>query len=391
MTNELQELIRRAPSLRIGDVAKTSGGSTPSRSRKDFWVSGKAKGLPWVRTAEIRFEPIFETQEAVSETALRECSLAVGLPGTVLVAMFGEGKTRGLSAVLEIEATFNQACFAIFPNEAFVPEYLQLWLRNKYRELRQLAKGRGGSQANLNGSILENLKVPWVQKHIQTTIVDSLQKRLEFSAEARKAAAKQQAELGRLADSIIFESLKCAEVRTERLFAALDEVCSGIGNEWERYRVLGATRAGIAPARERPGKKAEHYKPVTAGTVFYNPMRILIGSIAFVDESDEPGITSPDYVVLKGKPSVVDSRWFYYWLRSPLGERCIQSLARGAVRERMLFNRLAEGEIELPDYHTQVKASKALAQIEPMRSAIEAQIAELDLLPQKLLAEIFEV
>ena len=97
-----------------------------------------------------------------------------------------------------------------------------------------------------------------------------------------------------------------------------------------------------------------------------------------------------DYVVLKGRPGVVDSRWFYYWLRSPLGERCIQSLARGAVRERMLFNRLAEGEIELPDYETQVKASKALAQIKPMRAAIRKQIAELELLPQKLLAQVFE-
>src|SRR5437588_4901014 len=108
-------------------------------------------------------------------------------------------------------------------------------------------------------------------------------------------------------------------------------------------------------------------------------MLILIGSIAFVDEGDEPGITSPDYVVLKGKPGMVDSRWFYHWLRSPLGERCIQSLARGAVRERMLFNRLADGKIELPDYDTQVKASKALARVKPMRAAIQTQIAEIEL------------
>jgi type I restriction enzyme S subunit len=55
----------------------------------------------------------------------------------------------------------------------------------------------------------------------------------------------------------------------------------------------------------------------------------------------------------------------------------------------MLFNRLAEGEIALPDYRTQVKASKALAQIKPMRAAIKQQIAELELLPQKVLAQIF--
>ena len=194
-------------------------------------------------------------------------------------------------------------------------------------------------------------------------------------------------EVEALESSIIGQSVISTNVR--RLSDSLDEVKHGVGGDWRSSKVLGATRSGLAPAKERPGKHAERYKPVTAGTVFYNPMRILIGSIAFVDEDDEPGITSPDYVVLKGKSGVVDSRWFYYWLRSPLGDRCIQSLARGAVRERMLFNRLAEGEIELPDYDTQVKASKALAQIKPMRAAIQKQLAELELLPQKLLAQVF--
>jgi type I restriction enzyme S subunit len=73
----------------------------------------------------------------------------------------------------------------------------------------------------------------------------------------------------------------------------------------------------------------------------------LIRSIAFVDNDDEFGITSPDYVALQGKAQQVDSRWFYYWLRSPYGVQCINSLARGAARERMLFNRLAEGSILL--------------------------------------------
>ena len=126
------------------------------------------------------------------------------------------------------------------------------------------------------------------------------------------------------------------------------------------------------------------------GTVFYNPMRILIGSIAFVDEDDVPGITSPDYVVLRGKRGAVDSRWFYHWLRSPIGTQCILSLARGAVRERMLFNRLAEGEIMLPSFDVQQRASTAFKELRPMKQAIQKRLAEMDLLPQKILARAFE-
>ncbi len=173
--------------------------------------------------------------------------------------------------------------------------------------------------------------------------------------------------------------------------AVLDEVKQGIGEDWASHPVLGATRDGLAPAKEPPGKQAHKYKPAVPGTVFYNPMRILIGSIAMVDEDDTPGITSPDYVVLRGKPGVVDSRWFYYWLRSPLGANCIQSLARGAVRERMLFNRLAEGEIALPSFADQQRASAALKELKPLKRALEARLAEINLLPQKILSAAFEM
>jgi type I restriction enzyme S subunit len=94
----------------------------------------------------------------------------------------------------------------------------------------------------------------------------------------------------------------------------LTEIKSGIGADWAKYPVLGATRGGLAPAKEPPGKNPERYKPVFPGTIFYNPMRILIGSVAFVDEGDEPGITSPDYVVFQGKDGKVDSRRFPYEL-----------------------------------------------------------------------------
>ncbi len=157
---------------------------------------------------------------------------------------------------------------------------------------------------------------------------------------ARKALEWQKQEIVNLANAFIRESIEQTSVTETRLGEVLEEVKKGIGENWQDYPVLGATRAGLAPAKEPPGKHPQRYKPVFCGTVFYNPMRIMIGSIAFVDDDDEPGITSPDYVALQGKAGQVDSRWFYYWLRSPYGEHCINSLARGAVRERMLFNRL---------------------------------------------------
>jgi type I restriction enzyme S subunit len=232
------------------------------------------------------------------------------------------------------------------------------------------------------------LEIPLFPKYKQIEIVSHLDSAFIKLKTVKQSLLTQLIDLKGLSGAIIYKnsqsSSKCA------IGSVATEVKNGIGELWKNFPVFGATRNGLALARERPGKHPERYKPVSPGSVFYNPMRILIGSIAYVEHDEKPGITSPDYVVVKGKDGLMDSRWFYYWLRSPMGERCINSLARGAVRERMLFNRLAEGEIELPDYDTQVKASKALEKIKPMRVALQKQLKELELMPQKLLSKVFE-
>jgi type I restriction enzyme S subunit len=263
----------------------------------------------------------------------------------------------------------------------FQPEFLYFWLRGT--ELPDDGYGR-------HSKYLSSLKVPLLPKPDQCDIVRTIKQKFILVDRSRQALKGQLEELKTLSNAITFSTVNAGQKNNGLLGNVLEEIKSGIGEGWRSYPILGATRAGLAPAKERPGKNPERYKPVFPGTVFYNPMRILIGSIAFVDDDDKPGITSPDYVALKGKPGIVDSRWFYHWLRSPLGEQCINSLARGAVRERMLFNRLAEGEIDLPDFTVQQKASKALAKIKPMRTAIEKQMQELDLIPQKVLAQVFE-
>jgi type I restriction enzyme S subunit len=256
--------------------------------------------------------------------------------------------------------------------------------------IEHFATGTSDSMRNIAHGVITSIPVSLRGLAEQRQIASRLNTQLAEVETARQAAQAQLRQVTRLADSIIYDSIKNAPLTPRTLGDVLDEVKKGIGQDWKSYPVLGATRDGLAPARDQPGKQAPKYKPAFPGTVFYNPMRILIGSIAFVDEDDTPGITSPDYVALQGKGGMVDSRWFYHWLRSPLGERCILSLARGAVRERMLFNRLAQGSIELPCFAAQEKASLALKELRPLRRAIEQQLREIDLLPQKILSQSFE-
>ena len=89
--------------------------------------------------------------------------------------MYGQGKTGGQSAVLEIEAPTNQACFAVLPNEVHDPYFLQFWLRCSYSALRALSDARGWNQANLNGALLRDFRVPVLPLFEQRTIVGRAQ------------------------------------------------------------------------------------------------------------------------------------------------------------------------------------------------------------------------
>ena len=161
-----------APKKKLGDYAQTTSGSTPSRGNKQYWQPAE---IAWVKTGEVAFAPITATVEAISKLALAECSLSLLPPKTILIAMYGQGKTRGQSAILEIPATTNQACFAILPNETWEPDFLCLWLKSSYQDLRDLSEDRGGNQANLNGALLKALEVPAPSKTEQQHIVARIQ------------------------------------------------------------------------------------------------------------------------------------------------------------------------------------------------------------------------
>jgi type I restriction enzyme S subunit len=367
----------------IGKVAKIVGGS----GFNDKYQGKTNLPIPFIKVSDFvlsRDTWLDRAANTVDETMLKEIGARTFPTGTIIFPKVGGALLTNKRARLSRPAAADNNIMGLIP-EHIDPDYLFYFLL--FFDMGQIANTQ--ALPSVNAGKVAQIEIPFPEDAQQKAIAGRLNKQLKSITTAVTAITVQFSEMAALASQIIFKSLE-SPTQTLKLGDALGEIKTGIGGDWASYPVLGATRAGLAPAKERPGKQPERYKPVFPGTVFYNPMRIMIGSIAFVDDDDKPGITSPDYVALKGKPGVVDSRWFYHWLRSPLGEQCISSLARGAVRERMLFNRLAEGEIELPDFKVQEKASQALAQIKPMRAAIEKQMQELELMPQKLLAQVFE-
>ncbi|MBL8435242.1 MAG: restriction endonuclease subunit S [Zoogloea sp.] len=309
-------------------------------------------------------------------------------PGDILITVKGAGVGKINLAPDETVAIGRQLMAIRGDNRRIDKDYLFSFLLTRLSHFQE--KAVGATVPGLSREDLETLSIPLLPLPKQREIAAFLKAQLGEVEAARQSALHQTRELLSFANATVRDSLNHPETQTRSLGDVLDEVRAGVGTGWAEFPVLGATRGGLALAKEPVGKNPERYKPVQRGSVFYNPMRILIGSIAMVDDGDTPGITSPDYVVLRGREGLVDSRWFYYWLRSPYGEHCIASLARGAVRERMLFNRLAEGEITLPPLHVQQAGSQALAEIRPLKTHIEKQLREIERLPARLLAQAFQ-
>ena len=176
----------------VQSVAHVGTGSTPLRSNSTFFAP---TGTPWVTSAATSQTLVTDAGEFVTQAAITAHRLKTYPIGTLLVAMYGEGKTRGQVTELCIPATINQACAAIVVNEEKVlKSYVKLALQANYFEMRELAKG--GNQPNLNLSKIKEfpLSLPGITE--QAEIVRRVEALFAYAdrLEARYAAARAQVE-----------------------------------------------------------------------------------------------------------------------------------------------------------------------------------------------------
>lgn len=145
---------RTAPawvSAPMGDVFDTATGGTPERSVPEYW-GGE---IPWITTSLVDFGVIERAGEFITKAGLANSSAKLFPKDTVLVAMYGQGKTRGKVALLGIEATTNQACAAVLPRSGINPHFTFLNLGSRYEELRALSNA--GGQENLSQGLVRSL------------------------------------------------------------------------------------------------------------------------------------------------------------------------------------------------------------------------------------------
>lgn len=139
----------------INQLFEVYVGSTPSRKESSYWEGN----IPWVSSGEVAFCRIKDTKEKITNKGYENSSVRLHPPGTVLLAMIGEGKTRGQAAILEIEACHNQNSASIRVSDTDIPpEYVFYFFMYNYEHSRRA--GQGGNQPALNGEKVKSFIIP---------------------------------------------------------------------------------------------------------------------------------------------------------------------------------------------------------------------------------------
>jgi type I restriction enzyme S subunit len=189
---------------RLGDVARIVSGGTPDRSKLEYWNGN----IPWVKTGEINYGVITETEEKITQEGLDNSSARIMPVGTILMAMYGQGITRGRVAILGIDSAINQACAAISINNDISTDFLFYFLTFSYDKIRSL--GHGANQKNLNSAFIRSIEVILPPLPEQRAIAHSLR-----TIQKAKEARQRELELEREHKAALMQCLFTHGTRNE--------------------------------------------------------------------------------------------------------------------------------------------------------------------------------
>ncbi len=142
---------------KLGHLATVGNGSTPSRSNESYWAN---EDVPWLNSGVVKRPEITSADQFVTKLAIRRCHLPIVRRGAVLIAITGQGKTRGRASVLSIDATISQHLAFIQPRDRFRPWFLRWVLVAAYDFLRSISDDAGGTKGALTCEQIANLRVP---------------------------------------------------------------------------------------------------------------------------------------------------------------------------------------------------------------------------------------
>ncbi|MER5389754.1 restriction endonuclease subunit S [Saccharopolyspora sp. NPDC002686] len=197
------------PTDKLGRWVSITNGATPRRQEVRYWDGGD---FPWLTSSVVNLPEVLEASQFVTRDALRECHLPIAGPGSLLVALTGQGKTRASVTILRIRATINQHLACITPEATrWNSDYLLWSLKSSYAKLRARSDESGATRGALTVDALhrhplvmpplDEQSIIATQLYDQTAKIDSLMEKAQdliALARERRAALITDAVTGKI-------------------------------------------------------------------------------------------------------------------------------------------------------------------------------------------------
>lgn len=387
----------------IKDIASISSGSTPNRNNSEYWNGN----IAWVTTGELSSGHVNHTSELITVKAVKETKMRIYPQGTLLMAMYGQGKTRGTVAILEIDAAVNQACAAITVKDG-KSKFLFYQLKNSYQDIRKLSNT--GNQENLNADIIKTYQVPWAPDEEQeriSTILTTQDKVIKLKG---KRLAEKQRQKKYLMQQLLTGKKRLPGFSEEWKIKPLKKLTEKQKkkNHGFQYRLVLSNSAqhGIVSQDQEFDKeianeeRIDGYYVVIPGAFVYNP-RISVtapcGPIN-VNETGETGIMSPLYTVFTISSPQISQDFLKYYFQSSCWYKYVKEVANYGARHDRIS--ISDGDffdmpIPLPTKEEQSYIAEVLStadrEIDLLRQDIEQEKQKKKALMQLLLTGIVRV
>jgi type I restriction enzyme, S subunit len=380
MNDSTKEMTEVWKNHRIAEIAMVKTGGTPRKDEPSYWGGS----IPWMASGDIHQKRVKYVEGRITEKGFNQSNARMLPAGTVMIALNGQGKTRGTVAILETPLTCNQSLAGIIPDSSYLDSnYLFYNLESRYKEIRNITGDDTRTGLNLKLISDIHISIPPIPK--QRKIVDILMS-VDGAIEKTEAIIKQMEVIKQgLVQQLLFKGIghttfkmtEIGEVPTDweivkmnDLFLERREASSDI----ERYPLYSLTiEVGLTPKTERyersfllKNKEENQYRLVFPDDIVFNPMNLRFGAISIFKE-ESPVSVSAYYNVLQLKDSKCNSADFFAALfKSKAYMKRFENISTGTLieKKRVHWSQFKMLDIPLPPKEEQYKIVSILQSTE---------------------------
>ena len=375
-------------------------GATPETKVPEYWKNGT---IPWLASGEIHKRRICQTEKSITEKGYLSSSTKMLPENCVLIALAGQGKTRGTVAVNKIPLCTNQSIAAIIPNNCYY-QYLYYFLDIRYNNLREISSG-DGTRGGLNLNLISNYPVTLPPLPEQQKIADVLTTQDRVIELKEQLLTQKQQQKKYLMQQLLTGKKRLPGFNGEWRRIKLGDFIQEIDERTicnNQHEILSVTKNGIVRQSEHFNKQIASennigYKVIRKGNLAFSTMNLWMGSLDVLSSCDV-GIVSPAYKVFKLNKKFITVDFAKNFMKSSEMVCLYKSKSeQGAsiVRRNLDLKALLDTEVFLP-YTSEQNAiadvlSTADREIDLLRQSIEAEKQKKKALMQLLLTGIVRV